>query len=127
MDIAILLSGIAAGAILFQTSIIAPTVFKALNPPQAKVFLRTVFPKLFNMLAALGLIMLILFFLGMGNVYVALITITLSLICGMLVPATNKARDEGNVQMFRNLHTVSVVLTMIVLLSNLSWIVHQII
>ncbi|MAA92725.1 MAG: hypothetical protein CMQ57_04300 [Gammaproteobacteria bacterium] len=127
MDIAILLSGIAAGAILFQTSIIAPTVFKALNPPQAKVFLRTVFPKLFNMLAALGLIMLILFFLGMGNVYVALITITLSLICGMLVPATNKARDEGNVKMFRNLHTVSVVLTMIVLLSNLSWIVHQII
>jgi hypothetical protein len=71
--------------------------------------------------------MLILFFLGMGNVYVALITITLSLICGMLVPATNKARDEGNVKMFRNLHTVSVVLTMIVLLSNLSWIVHQII
>jgi SNF family Na+-dependent transporter len=127
MDIAILLSGIAAGAILFQTSIIAPTVFKALNPPQAKVFLRIVFPKLFNMLAALGLIMLILFFLGMGNVYVALITITLSLICGMLVPATNKARDEGNVKMFRNLHTVSVVLTMIVLLSNLSWIVHQII
>ena len=127
MDIAILLSGIAAGAILFQTSIIAPTVFKVLNPIQAKVFLRTVFPKLFNMLAALGLIMLVLFFLGMGNVYVALISIILPFVCGRLVPATNKARDDGNVKIFRNLHTVSVVLTIIVLLSNLTWIVHQII
>ena len=74
MDIAILVSGIAAGAILFHTSIIAPTVFKTLGPPEAKVFLRTVFPKLFNMLVALGLIMMVLFFLGMGNLYIALIT-----------------------------------------------------
>ena len=127
MDIAILISGIAAGAILFHTSIIAPTVFKTLGPPEAKVFLRTVFPKLFNMLIALGLIMMVLFFLGMGNIYVALITIILSFICGSIVPATNKARDEGNTKMFKNLHTVSVVLTVIVLLSNLTWIVHAVI
>ena len=124
MDIAILISGIAAGAILFHTSIIAPTVFKTLGAPEAKVFLRTVFPKLFNMLVVLGFIMIVLFFLGMGNIYVALITIILPFICGSLVPATNKARDEGNTKMFRNLHTVSVVLTVIVLLTNLSWIVH---
>ena len=127
MDIAILISGIAAGAILFHTSIIAPTVFRTLGPPEAKVFLRTVFPKLFNMLIALGLIMMVLFFLGMGNIYVALITIILSFICGSIVPATNKARDEGNTKMFKNLHTVSVVLTVIVLLSNLTWIVHAVI
>ena len=127
MDIAILVSGIAVGAILFHTSIIAPTVFKTLGPPEAKVFLRTVFPKLFNMLIALGLIMMVLFFLGMGNIYVALITIILSFICGSIVPATNKARDEGNTKMFKNLHTVSVVLTVIVLLSNLTWIVHAVI
>ena len=124
MDIAILISGIAAGAILFHTSIIAPTVFKTLGPPEAKVFLRTVFPKLFNMLVILGFIMLALFFLGMGNIYIALITIILPFICARLVPVTNKARDEGNTKMFRNLHTVSVVLTVIVLLSNLTWIVH---
>ena len=123
MDIAILLSGIAAGAILFHTSIVAPTVFKVLGPPEAKVFLRTVFPKLFNMLVALGFIMLILFFIGMGNIYVAITTISLPFICGRLIPATNRARDEGDTKMFRNLHTVSVVLTIIVLLSNLAWIV----
>ena len=124
MDIAILVSGIAAGAILFHTSIIAPTVFKTLGPAEAKVFLRTVFPKLFNMLVALGLIMMVLFFLGMGNLYIALITTILPFICGMLIPATNKARDEGKEKMFSKLHTMSVVLTVIVLLSNLAWIVH---
>tara|TARA_B100000212_G_scaffold333399_1_gene302818 strand:- start:1482 stop:1865 length:384 start_codon:yes stop_codon:yes gene_type:complete len=125
MDLAILLSGIAAGAILFQTSIIAPSVFKVLEPLQAKVFLRTIFPKLFNMLVVLGALMLILFLLGKGNIYVAIITMLLPFICGRLVPATNKARDEGNDEMFKKLHTISVVLTVIVLLSNLTWIVHS--
>jgi len=125
MDLAILLSGIAAGAILFQTSIIAPSVFKVLEPLQAKVFLRTIFPNLFNMLVVLGALMLILFLLGKGNIYVAIITMLLPFICGRLVPATNKARDEGNDEMFKKLHTISVVLTVIVLLSNLTWIVHS--
>ena len=125
MDLAILLSGIAAGAILFQTSIIAPSVFKVLEASQAKVFLRTIFPKLFNMLVVLGTLMLILFLLGKGNIYVAVITMLLPFICGRLVPATNKARDEGNDEMFKKLHTISVVLTVIVLLSNLTWIVHS--
>jgi len=38
MDIAILISGIAAGAILFHTSIIAPTVFRTLGPLRQKFF-----------------------------------------------------------------------------------------
>ena len=125
MGLAILLSGIAAGAILFQTSIIAPSVFKVLEPSQAKVFLRTIFPKLFNMLVVLGTLMLILFLLGKGNIYVAIINMLLPFICGRLVPVTNKARDEGNNEMFKKLHTISVVLTVIVLLSNLTWIVHS--
>jgi hypothetical protein len=123
MDLAILLSGIVAGAILFQTSIVAPSVFKVLEPLQAKVFLRTIFPKLFNMLVALGALMFILVLLGEGNIYVAIITLVLPFICSRLVPATNKARDDGNTKLFKNLHTVSVVLTVIVLLSNLTWIV----
>ena len=123
MDLAILLSGIAAGAILFHTAIIAPTVFKILGPAEVKIFLRAVFPKLFNLLVFLGVIMLILFFFGMGSIYLALTTTILPLVCGRLVPATNKARDDGNTKLFKNLHTVSVVLTIIVLLSNLTWIV----
>ena len=124
MDLAILLSGIAAGAILFHTAIIAPTVFKTLGPAEVKIFLRAVFPKLFNLLVFLGIIMLVLFFFGMGSIYVALTTTILPLVCGGLVPATNKARDEGKDIAFKRLHTISVVLTVVVLLSNLSWIIH---
>ena len=124
MDLAILLSGIAAGAILFHTAIIAPTVFKTLGPAEVKIFLRAVFPKLFNLLVFLGIIMLVLFFFGMGSIYVALTTTILPLVCGKLVPATNKARDEGNDIAFKRLHSISIVLTIVVLLSNLSWIIH---
>ena len=124
MDLAILLSGIAAGAILFHTAIIAPTVFKTLGPAEVKIFLRAVFPKLFNLLVFLGIIMLVLFFSGMGSIYVALITTILPLVCGRLVPATNKARDEGNDIAFKRLHSISIALTVVVLLSNLSWIIH---
>ena len=124
MDIAILISGLASGAIIFHTSIIAPTVFKTLGPPEAKVFLRTVFPKLFNKLVVLGLIMLFLYFFEMGNLYIALVTIILPFVCNLLIPATNRARDDGNNKVFSRLHTISVFLTLIVLLSNLSWLVY---
>ena len=124
MDLAILLSGIAAGAILFHTAIIAPTVFKTLGPAEVKIFLRAVFPKLFNLLVFLGIIMLVLFFFGMGSIYVALTTTILPLVCGRLVPATNKARDEGNDIAVKSLHSISIALTVDVLLSNLSWIIH---
>ena len=124
MDIAILISGLASGAIIFHTSIIAPTVFKTLGPPEAKVFLRTVFPKLFNKLVVLGLIMLLLYFFEMGNLYIALVTIILPFVCNLLIPATNRARDDGNNKVFSRLHTISVLLTLIVLLSNLSWLVY---
>ena len=124
MDIAILISGLASGAIIFHTSIIAPTVFKTLGPPEAKVFLRTVFPKLFNKLVVFGLIMLLLYFFEMGNLYIALVTIILPFACNQLIPATNRARDDGNNKVFNRLHTISVLLTLIVLLSNLSWLVY---
>ena len=124
MDIAILISGLASGAIIFHTSIIAPTVFKTLGPPEAKVFLRTVFPKLFNKLVVFGLIMLLLYFFEMGNLYIALVTIILPFVCNQLIPATNRARDDGNNKVFSRLHTISVFLTLIVLLSNLSWLVY---
>ena len=38
------LNGLVVGVILFQTAIIAPTVFRGLGPDQAGPFLRKVFP-----------------------------------------------------------------------------------
>ncbi|MAD61889.1 MAG: hypothetical protein CMH49_10335 [Myxococcales bacterium] len=127
-NISILLSGLICGMILFQSAIVAPIVFKKLDGDQAKVFLRTLFPRLFKLCAFLGLISLGQLLVWSGAAIlsashiVALLTVIAMGTCNALVPATNLARDEGNQDKFDKLHKVSVYLTMFVLISNLSWI-----
>ena len=58
-EFTILVSGIISGIILFQSAIVAPSVFKTLNADQASPFLRSVFPKLFRLVAILGALALI--------------------------------------------------------------------
>lgn len=127
MEISLLISGAIAGMIVFQTTIIAPSVFKALNADQAGVFLRSVFPKLFLMICVLGVISFVQAFLfynpSLVQKFVAGITIMGMSICYLIVPATNRARDTKNNSLFKRLHAISVLLTMIVLIANLSWVI----
>ena len=46
-DLSVGVVGIIVGIIIFQTSIIAPTVFKTVNSKETSSFLRIVFPKFF--------------------------------------------------------------------------------
>ena len=48
-------------------------------------------------------------------------TIFFPLVCALLEPVTNKATDAGDRSRFKLLHTISVVLTMLVLLGNLAF------
>ena len=123
ISLQILLSGLITGVILFQTVIIAPSVFKVLSSDNAGSFLRTVFPKLFVFVAVLSLVGLILSFISSNTLGLIIFfgSLLSMLICYFIVPVTNRARDEGNDNAFKRLHTVSVALTMIVLLSNLLW------
>ena len=120
----ILISGLICGVILFQTSIIAPSIFKVLSPDNAGPFLRTIFPKLFMFVAVLSLAGFVLSLISSNTsgLIVFFGSLLFMLICYYIVPMTNRARDAGNDNAFKRLHTVSVVLTMIVLLSNLLWI-----
>ena len=60
----ILISGLICGVILFQTAIIAPSIFKIFSPEDAGPFLRSIFPKLFMLVAAVSLIALMLSFIS---------------------------------------------------------------
>ena len=123
VNIQILISGLICGVILFQTAIIAPSVFKILKPENAGPFLRSIFPKLFMFVAFLSSAGLI-FSLVSGtdiSIYVYAFSLIFMSICYYIVPMTNQARDSGDDKTFRNLHTISVVLTMLVLISNLGW------
>ena len=51
----ILISGISAGVILFQSFVVASSIFKVLPEDNAGILLRNLFPKFFLFLAALSL------------------------------------------------------------------------
>ena len=123
VNLQILISGLICGVILFQTAIIAPSIFKVLSPDNAGPFLRTIFPKLFMFVAVLSLVGFVLSFISSNTIGLIVFfgSLLFMLICYYIVPMTNRARDAGNDNAFKRLHTVSVVLTMIVLLSNLLW------
>ena len=124
ISLQILLSGLICGVILFQTAIIAPSIFKVLSPDNAGPFLRTIFPKLFMFVAVLSGVGFVLSFISYNATALIVFfgSLLFMLICYYIVPMTNRARDAGNDNAFKRLHTVSVVLTMIVLLSNLLWV-----
>ena len=124
ISLQILLSGLISGVILFQTAIIAPSVFKVLSSANAAPFLRTIFPKLFMFVAVLSLVGLVLSLISSNalGLIVFFVSLLSMLICYYIVPNTNRARDEGNDKAFKKLHSTSVVLTVIVLLSNLLWV-----
>jgi hypothetical protein len=115
------LNGLVVGVILFQTAIIAPTVFRGLGPDQAGPFLRKVFPKFFVVLVVMGITGTISALASDASyqLWVSLITLTLGLLAYLLVPMTNKSRDEGNEKLFKKLHNASVSMTVLILVVNL--------
>ena len=119
-----LLSGIISGMIIFQTAVVASVVFTTLDSENASKFLRKIFPRFFLIILFLGVVGLLISFLY-NNIHgytVYGITSLAMIISYLVVPATNKARDENKSNTFRRLHTVTVVLTLFTLLANLSWI-----
>ena len=118
-----LLSGVISGMILFQTAIVAPVVFTTLDAENASEFLRKIFPRFFMVIFILGISALIVssVFLSIQGIVIAAVTAISMIISYLVVPATNKARDEDRSKAFRRLHTLTVVLTLFTLLANLSW------
>tara|TARA_B100001057_G_C22443950_1_gene792311 strand:+ start:226 stop:609 length:384 start_codon:yes stop_codon:yes gene_type:complete len=119
-----LLSGIISGMILFQTAVVASVVFTTLDSENASKFLRKIFPRFFQIVFFLGVAGLLISILNnnIQGITVYGITSLAMIISYLVVPATNKARDENRSISFRRLHTVTVVLTLFTLLANLSWI-----
>lgn len=121
----ILLSGIIVGMIMMQVSIVAPAIFKLIAMKDAGPFLRSVFPKLFLSVLILSIIsFLFTYFYGDDDkapLIASLVTAVAMTICYVIVPATNTAKDSGNENLFKKLHSASVLLTVIALIVNLGW------
>ena len=118
------ISGFIVGVIILQTMVFAPTLFKTIEPAPAGKLLRALFPKFFRLLALAGVALMVLCVVSDETDWYsyacALVTIVLPVICAATIPMTNRARDAGNDRLFKKMHTLSVLLTAIVLLSNLT-------
>ena len=129
-NLELILSGIICGIILFQTSVIVPSMFKYLDQNQIRDLLRAIFPKLFLyiLLLASSSLMVGLF----DNVkfdirtIIASLTVVFSILCYIIIPSTNEAKDNNNQKRFKFLHNLSVISTVIIFLTNLSLVFFNI-
>ena len=118
--------GMIVGFILLQTAIVAPTLFKKLDITDFGVVIRALWPKFFICLTVLGVASVVdLYFHDDPSLIhygIAGSTALFALICYLIIPATNRATDEGDEKLFKILHKVSVYLTVIILLANIGYV-----
>ena len=129
-NLKLIISGIICGIILLQTSVIAPSVFKYLDQNQMRDLLRAIFPKFFLyilLLASSSLVVGILDNVKFDiQTIIASLTIVLSILCYIIIPSTNEAKDKNNQNRFKFLHNLSVISTVIIFLTNLSLVFFNI-
>ena len=123
-NLELVISGTICGIILLQTSVIAPSVFKHLDQSQTRDLLRAIFPKFFLFILILASLSLMVGILNNVKfdiqIIIASLTVALSILCYIIIPSTNEAKDKNNQKKFKFLHNVSVISTVIILITNLS-------
>ena len=130
VNLELIVSGIICGIILLQTSVVAPSIFKYLDQNQTRDLLRAIFPKFFLFILLLASLSLAIGILNSVKfdiqTIVASLTVVLSILCYIIIPSTNEAKDKNNQKKFKFLHNVSVISTVIILIINLSLVFFNI-
>ncbi len=107
------------GSMVFFAVVVAPTAFKSLEPEQAGLYLRTVFPRYFlwGIIVSIAALLVCLFHSPKGSVLMTLVTIGFIYSRQILVPKINDARDNwnesenpGDKARFDSLHRRSVII-----------------
>jgi len=117
--------GLIVGAIILQVAIIAPSMFRTLDIDNFGKAIRAIWPKFFAMIAVLGALSFIVVYLnGELSIYhsvVAILSVILASVCYVIIPATNRATDDGDHKTFKILHRISVSFTIILLIINIAF------
>ena len=122
----LVLVSILVGVIIFFSSVIAPTVFKAVDEKNAGLFLRAFFPKYYIfgiIITSLALLSATLLEQISNPLKLSMITAILAMfiISKLMIPHINKARDMGESakKKFDQLHLLSVILNFLSLIAGL--------
>ena len=117
--------GLIVGAIVLQVAIVAPSMFRTLDMENFGKAIRAIWPKFFAMVAVLGVLSFAVVYLNSElSIYhsaIAILSVILASICYAIIPATNRATDNGDHKTFKILHRISVSFTIILLVFNVAF------
>ena len=126
-NLPLVFSAMIVGITLFQSSLIAPSINKLVNAEDASIFLRYIWPKFFIVIAVISFISFIILIINSNQnlfKYISLISFFLMLICYLITPMINEAKDSSNDQLWTVLHLSTIILTFITLIINILTIVY---
>ena len=126
-NLPLIISSIIVGIILFQSALVAPAINRLINAEDASVFLRYIWPKFFMIIAILSLTSFVVVVINSNQnlyKYISLVSFVLMLICYLITPMINDAKDSLNNQLWTALHLSTIILTFITLIINALTIVY---
>ena len=116
-------ASIVSAIIMFQTILIAPAINKRINSKEASIFLRFIWPKFFIIIGVISLISTVcLFFFNIEQNLAKICSISsvvLMVICYILTPIINNAKDKSDDKTWTILHLSTVIMTSLVLILNI--------
>ena len=127
-NLPLVFSAMIVGITLFQSALVAPAINKLINVEDASVFLRYIWPKFFIIIAIISLASFIILIINSNQnlfKYISFISFALMLICYLITPMINEAKDLSNNQLWTILHLTTIIMTLVVLLSNVCIIIFK--
>ena len=113
-------AGLSTGIIVFQSVIVAPLVFSQLKDGSAGPFLRALFPRFFLALTLLAALIVVnsIVVQQPASAVLSGTAVLAGVIAYLLIPATNRARDQGRSSAFKRMHLASVLLMLVIATVN---------
>ena len=126
-NLPLVFSAMIVGITLFQSALVAPAINKLINVEDASVFLRYIWPKFFIIIAIISLASFIFLIINSNQnlfKYISFIGFVLMLVCYLITPMINEAKDSLNDQLWTVLHLLTIILTFITLIINTLTIIY---
>ena len=112
-NLPLVFSAMIVGITLFQSALVAPAINKLINDEDASIFLRNIWPKFFIIIAVLSLASLVILIINSNQnlfKYISFISFVLMLVCYLITPMINEAKDSSNDQLWTVLHLSTICL-----------------
>ena len=126
-NLPLVFSAMIVGITLFQSALVAPAINKLINDEDASVFLRYIWPKFFIIIAVISLVSFLILIINSNQnlfKYISFISFVLMLVCYLITPMINEAKDSLNDQLWTVLHLSTIIITFITLIINTLTIVY---